>query len=302
MGVILQILGLIITFTMAMEALRRFGIDVGWLNPLAFFRRRAWAKKVETPPLYALEHPVDVVAVMALAMVQATGAVTVEQKEGVLALLRQHLGLGDADANNLWVASSHMLRRRALAPTEVPAVLERSIEKFTDYHVQTLRSVMQGAAQIVPPASAAQQQLPHNAVHAAGFVLQRVEDLLGVEMHPRPLHHAGLLQSHHVFDHLPVRAVVAQVAIQRHQGHEVHDVQGVGGVELWAGVQAQAQCMAAAAPQRNHQQRKRACGAGGLVHGVSDSRCAKNSLMKRSISWSGSRSMPPAPWRPPPAG
>ncbi len=159
MGVILQILGLIITFTMAMEALRRFGIDVGWLNPLAFFRRRAWAKKVTTPPLYALEHPVDVVAVMALAMVQATGAVTVEQKEGVLALLRQHLGLGDADANNLWVASSHMLRNRALAPTEVPAVLERSIEKFTDYHVQTLRSVMQGAAQIVPPASAAQQQL-----------------------------------------------------------------------------------------------------------------------------------------------
>lgn len=159
MAVILQILGLIITFTMAMEALRRFGIDVGWLNPLSFFRRRAWAKKVKTPPLYALEHPVDVVAVMALAMVQATGAVTVEQKEGVLALLRQHLSLGDADANNLWVASSHMLRNRPLAPSEVPAVLERSGDKFADYHVQTLRAVMQGAAQITPPASAAQQQL-----------------------------------------------------------------------------------------------------------------------------------------------
>ena len=66
--------------------------------------------------------------------------------------------------------------------------------------------------------------------------------------------------------------------------------------------EAQAQRVAAAAPQWNHQQRKRACGAGWLVHGVSDSRCAKNSLMKRSMSWSGSRSMPPAPWRPPPAG
>lgn len=41
MGVILQILGLIITFTMAMEALRRFGIDVGWLNPLAFLDRKS---------------------------------------------------------------------------------------------------------------------------------------------------------------------------------------------------------------------------------------------------------------------
>jgi TPP-dependent trihydroxycyclohexane-1,2-dione (THcHDO) dehydratase len=159
MGVVLQILGLIITFTMAMEALRRFGIDVGWLNPLAFFRRRAWAKKVQTPPLYTLEHPVDVVAVMALAMVQATGAVTVEQKEGVLALLREHLGLNEADAGNLWVASSHLLRNRPLAPSEVGAVLERSADKFTDYHVQTLRSVLQGAAQIVPPASPEQQQL-----------------------------------------------------------------------------------------------------------------------------------------------
>lgn len=159
MGVILQILGLIITFTMAMEALRRFGIDVGWLNPLAFFRRRAWAKKVTTPPLYTLEHPVDVVAVMALAMVQATGAVTVEQKDGVLALLREQLALGDTDANSLWVASSHMLRNRPLAPSEVPAVLERSADKFTDYHVQTLRSLMQRAAQITPPASSEQQQL-----------------------------------------------------------------------------------------------------------------------------------------------
>ena len=159
MVVILEILGFIITFTMAMEALRRFGFDVGWLNPLAFFRRRAWQKKTSTPPLYALAHPVDVVAVLALAMVQATGAVTVEQKDGVLALLRQHLGLGDADANSLWLASSHMLRNRALAVSEVPAVLERSADKFTDYHVQTLRAVMQGAAQITPPASAAQQQL-----------------------------------------------------------------------------------------------------------------------------------------------
>jgi len=159
MGVVLQILGLIITFTMAMEALRRFGIDVGWLNPLAFFRRRAWAKKVQTPPLYVLEHPVDVVAVMALAMVQATGAVTVEQRDGVLALLRQHLALPDTEAANLWVASSHLLRNRALAPGEVPAVLERSADKFTDYHVQTLRSVMQGAAQIVPPTTAQQREL-----------------------------------------------------------------------------------------------------------------------------------------------
>lgn len=159
MGVILQILGLVITFTMAMEALRRFGIDVGWLNPLTFFHRRAWKKKVSTPPLYALDHPVDVVAVLALATVQTTGLVTAQQKSGVQALLSQHLGLSDADASGLCVASAHMLRNRPLAVSELPAVLERSADRFTDYHLQTLKTILRSAALIEPPVNAAQQEL-----------------------------------------------------------------------------------------------------------------------------------------------
>ena len=159
MGIVLQILGLVITFTMAMEALRRFGIDVGWLNPLTFFHRRAWRKKVSTPPLYALDHPVDVVAVLALATVQTTGAITVEQKAGVQALLRDHLALSDSDASNLWVASAHLLRNRPLDVSELPAVLAQSADKFTDYHLQTLKGVMRSAALIEPPINPAQLQL-----------------------------------------------------------------------------------------------------------------------------------------------
>jgi hypothetical protein len=159
MGVVLQILGLVITFTMAMEALRRFGIDVGWLNPLTFFHRRAWQKKVSTPPLYAIDHPVDVVAVLALAIVQTTGSISSQQKAGVQALLKQHLNLTEVDATNVWLSSSHMLRNRALEPSEVPSVLARSASKFTDYHVQTLGTVLRSAAAIEPPINAAQQQL-----------------------------------------------------------------------------------------------------------------------------------------------
>lgn len=159
MGIVLEILGLIITFTMAMEALRRFGIDVGWLNPLTFFRRRAWRKKVTTPPLYTLEHPVDVVAVLALATVQTSGSITVQQKTGVQALLQEKLSLSESDAGSLWLASAHMLRNRSLAVSELPAVLQRSAGKFTDYHVQTLQAMMRAAALIEPPINAAQQEL-----------------------------------------------------------------------------------------------------------------------------------------------
>ena len=159
MGVLLEILGLIITFTFAMEALRKFGIDVGWLNPLTFFRRHAWRRKISTPPLYALQHPVDVVAVLALATVQTTGAITTHQKKGVQALLSEHLNMSESDATNIWLASSHMLRSRPLELGELPAVLGPSADKFTDYHVQTLKTVMQLASQLEPPVNSSQLEL-----------------------------------------------------------------------------------------------------------------------------------------------
>ena len=159
MGVILGILGFIVTFTMAMEALKRLGLDVGWLNPLTFFRRRAWKNKVKMPPLYALDHPIDVVSVLALATVQTSGAITAEQKNGVLALLQEHLSLSEADASSLWVASGHWLRQAPLEPKEVPSIMARSADKFSPYHEQTLLKIMHAAAMIDPPINAQQQQL-----------------------------------------------------------------------------------------------------------------------------------------------
>lgn len=159
MGVILAILGFIVTFTMAMEALKRIGLDVGWLNPLTFFRRRAWKNKVKTPPLYALDHPVDVVSVLALAMVQTSGAVTIEQKNGVQALLQEHLSLSEADASGLWVSSGYLLRQAPLDPKEVPAIMARSADKFSEYHEQTLLKILSAAALIDPPINDKQQQL-----------------------------------------------------------------------------------------------------------------------------------------------
>jgi hypothetical protein len=159
MGVIAQVLGLIVSYVLAMEALRRFGIDLGWLNPLTFFRRRSWRNKITTPPLYTLEHPVDVVAVMALATVQTTGAISTQQKTGVQQILRDRLELNETDATHLWLASSHMLRNRPLELSEVPAVLKPSAGKFTAYHIDTLKAVMHAAALIEPPVNAAQQRL-----------------------------------------------------------------------------------------------------------------------------------------------
>lgn len=166
MGLLMQIIGLLMGLIFVAEGLKRLGIDVGWLNPLTFFRRRAWRKKITQPPLYALEHPVDVVGVLALAVAQAGqaqpgGAAPLHEDvaSSAQALLRQHLGLDDKAAQDLWLASAHLLRAHPLTPREVPAVLARSAARFTSYHQDTLRAVLHAVAQAQPPVTAGQQAL-----------------------------------------------------------------------------------------------------------------------------------------------
>lgn len=159
MGILIQILGLVVAVAFALGALKRNGVDIGWLNPFTFFHRLSWRRKSMVPPLYALDHPIDVVAVLALAAVQTSGMVTSKQKEGVLALLRQHLSMDEAEANKLWILSSHLLRHRALDAREVPGVLTKSAGKFSDYHQKTLLTVVKAAIAIEPPENAAQTEL-----------------------------------------------------------------------------------------------------------------------------------------------
>ncbi len=159
MGFLLELLGLAVALSFGLAALKRNGVDIGWLNPFTFFHRLRWKQKSTIPPLYALDHPIDVVGVMALAAVQTSGVVTSKQKEGVLALLCQHLSMDTEEANKLWILSSHLLRHRALDAREVPAVLEKSADKFSDYHQKTLLNVVKSATQIEPPANPAQTEL-----------------------------------------------------------------------------------------------------------------------------------------------
>lgn len=159
MGLLIELLGLVLAVTIGLGALKRNGVDIGWLNPFTFFHRLRWKQKASIPPLYALDHPIDVVGVFALAAVQTSGIVTSKQKEGVLALLREHLSMDAAEANKLWILSSHLLRHRALEASEVPAVLAKSAEKFSDYHQQTLLIIVQAAINLEPPQNATQTEL-----------------------------------------------------------------------------------------------------------------------------------------------
>jgi hypothetical protein len=142
MGIILEIIGIGITLMFGLAALKRAGIDIGWLNPFTFFHRMAWKKKVSVPPLYNLQHPVDVAAVLGMAVVKSTGEITSDQKQGLLNLYSKHLNANPSEANDLWIASSHLMRRSPVEASEISDILSRSAEKFSTFHIQTLFALM----------------------------------------------------------------------------------------------------------------------------------------------------------------
>jgi hypothetical protein len=159
MGILLEILGLLITFMIAAKALKQAGIDIGWLNPFTFFHRRAWRNKVSVAPLYCLDHPVDVAAAMGMAVVQHTGATTAEQKQGLIALYSQHLSASADEAQKLWIASSHLLGKKLVEANEVADIFARTADKFSGYHKDTLLALLRDAAALDANTPPGQQRL-----------------------------------------------------------------------------------------------------------------------------------------------
>lgn len=70
---ILAILGAIITILILMRRLDDAGIDIGWLNPFLWRRRRKWRNQLEANPLFSIESPRDLAALLAVAVAKRDG-------------------------------------------------------------------------------------------------------------------------------------------------------------------------------------------------------------------------------------
>ncbi len=80
MHIILGVLGAIITILILVNRLSENGINIGWLNPFAWKRRREWAKKYHANPVYSLTSPMQVTSLITIALAKSEGEVSTEQK------------------------------------------------------------------------------------------------------------------------------------------------------------------------------------------------------------------------------
>ena len=80
MHIILAVLGAVVTILILINRIQQSGLDLGWLNPFSWFRRRKYRVNHDLNAAFKLESPLETVSLLMLAVAKADGDISKEQK------------------------------------------------------------------------------------------------------------------------------------------------------------------------------------------------------------------------------
>lgn len=126
------IIGFLTALGTLLFALDRLGVDLGWLNPWAWKRRRAWIKQSTGNPAYRLEKPIDAIALIATAAAKIDGDLSIEEKEKLKLIFQSTFNQSEKDATQLLGASVYLLGSGEDIFQSPEKVLKRSLERFSE--------------------------------------------------------------------------------------------------------------------------------------------------------------------------
>lgn len=159
MHIILGVLGTLVTILVLLNRLQDAGIDIGWLNPFSWARRRAFRLQYNQSPAYTLSSPMDVAALLMFAVAKADGDITREQKEGLLALFESEFHLTANKAQELLGASAHLYGNGEDVKSNPKAVVARSLDAFTAEQVESVVGLLNKVSQLDGTPSNSQRKL-----------------------------------------------------------------------------------------------------------------------------------------------
>ena len=146
MHIILGILGSIITILVLTKQLARLGIDITWLNPFAWNRRRKWQKKYHADPAFSLDRPMEAVAGLLYVMAKCSGEITREQKECILEIFETEFRLDERQAIELLTSSSFLLKDEDKIIENLRSYLKPSHAKFDSEKRQSTLDLLEKVA------------------------------------------------------------------------------------------------------------------------------------------------------------
>lgn len=143
----------------ALNSLQRSGFHFSSLNPFLAYRRWQWRKTYGGKPIYKLDRPMDVAAVLLLGVAKADGDITSDQKRELQALFQSEFDITRDAAADLLLASSHLIRDVIYIVDHLDKILERSAERFEPAAVSSLLAMMRRMAALDGSINGEQQKL-----------------------------------------------------------------------------------------------------------------------------------------------
>ena len=167
MHILLGILGAAITILILVRRLGDAGFDPASLNPFQWYRRHKWRKRYHAKPLYNLESPLQVAALLLTATARCDGDMSSAQKQTLLTVFEEQLQLSSKDAEGYLTSSVYLLRDEFDIVGQVSKILEPSKEKFSNEQSESLMELMQKVA----GADGAVRDTHHELINAVKSVL-----------------------------------------------------------------------------------------------------------------------------------
>jgi hypothetical protein len=139
MHIVLGILGSLIS---VLYLLDRMGIDLGGLNPFYWRRRRAWAKKYQGDPIYAIEDPMHVAAIFIVGAAKLDGDMSAEQKKVAVGQFETYFSLDSRQASELLGSAAHLLGAPQVIDTQLNGLADKNKERFSRDQAESMLEMM----------------------------------------------------------------------------------------------------------------------------------------------------------------
>ena len=138
----MQILGLLAAIVSILFLLDRLGINLGGLNPFDWRRRRAFAKKYEADPIYSVEDPIHVAALLIIGAAKLNGDLTAEQKKVAQERFESNFSLDSHAASQLFGSAAHLLAAPQLIDTQLKALADKNKDQFSHDQAESIIQMM----------------------------------------------------------------------------------------------------------------------------------------------------------------
>jgi uncharacterized tellurite resistance protein B-like protein len=131
MHILIGVLGSIITVLVLLNRLAELGIDLGGLNPFLWYRRSKWKNQYRGNPIYNIESPMEMAALLMVAVAKSDGDMSSEEKRAILKLFGDEFHLSKKEASALMIASVYLLQDGSELRENLKRAIQNSIDKFS---------------------------------------------------------------------------------------------------------------------------------------------------------------------------